>query len=149
MQTAADDTKFCPHPVFFVYNSEVCYTRYVNYSTIIKSIITVFLYSVHSLLWYQKALCLKHSRGLLKEPNPIVRNDVSKEIIKCLLEEKCCIEIKQNFLMEAIRTAYLGVQWHMLIIVMHCIRQGAEVKLHLASPSLPLTSSSPHFLMLG
>lgn len=66
MRIAADDTKFCPQRVFFVYNYEVCCTRHVNYSTVIRSIITVFLYLVHSLLLYQKAFCLKYSCELKK-----------------------------------------------------------------------------------
>lgn len=108
MRIAADDTKFCPHLILLVYNSKVYYTRCVNYSTVI--LITVFLCSVHSLLWYQKAFCLKYSNGLLKEPNLIVRNKVSFKTV--FLEEKCFITIRQNFLMEVVRIAYLELEQH-------------------------------------
>lgn len=117
---AADNTKFCPHQVLFVYNYGVCYTRHFNYSIVIRSIITVFLYLVHSLLLYQKAICLKYSCELEKKN--------LRKFIEYLLEDKC-IEIKQNSLMTAAWTTYLELAWHIWIIVMHFVWLGAEAVL--------------------
>lgn len=49
-----------------------------------------------------------------------------RKLIEYLLEDKCCIEIKQNSLTAAAWTTYLELVWHIWILLMHFVWLEAE-----------------------